>query len=137
MSNELLIKLENISKEYKTNTKVIKVLNDVNAKFYSGKFYAIMGHSGSGKSTLVNILALIDNFDSGAYYLYNLNIKDFNDKKLYIVNDYSDIIYFNNAPIIFGDYLYNMTTCEIRNYFGISPRNKFKLFKNKIKAKVS
>ena len=55
MSNELLIKLENISKEYKTNTKVIKVLNDVNAKFYSGKFYAIMGHSGSGKSTLVNI----------------------------------------------------------------------------------
>ena len=82
MSNELLIKLENISKEYKTNTKVIKVLNDVNAKFYSGKFYAIMGHSGSGKSTLVNILALIDNFDSGAYYLYNLNIKDFNDKKL-------------------------------------------------------
>ena len=82
MSNELLIKLENISKEYKTNTKVIKVLNDVNAKFYSGKFYAIMGHSGSGKSTLVNILALIDNFDSGAYYLYNLNIKDFNDEKL-------------------------------------------------------
>ena len=55
----------------------------------------------------------------------------FNDKKLYIVNDYSDTIYFNNAPIIFGDYLYNMTTCEIRNYFGISPRNKFKLFKNK------
>ena len=82
MSNELLIKLENISKEYKTNTKVIKVLNDVNAKFYSGKFYAIMGHSGSGKSTLVNILALIDNFDSGSYYLYNLNIKDFNDEKL-------------------------------------------------------
>ena len=82
MSNELLIKLENISKEYKTNTRVIKVLNDVNAKFYSGKFYAIMGHSGSGKSTLVNILALIDNFDSGAYYLYNLNIKDFNDEKL-------------------------------------------------------
>ena len=82
MSNKLLIKLENISKEYKTNTKVIKVLNDVNAKFYSGKFYAIMGHSGSGKSTLVNILALIDNFDSGAYYLYNLNIKDFNDEKL-------------------------------------------------------
>ena len=82
MSNELLIKLENISKEYKTNTKVIKVLNDVNAKFYSGKFYTIMGHSGSGKSTLVNILALIDNFDSGAYYLYNLNIKDFNDEKL-------------------------------------------------------
>ncbi len=82
MSNELLIKLENISKEYKTNTRVIKVLNDVNAKFHSGKFYAIMGHSGSGKSTLVNILALIDNFDSGAYYLYNLNIKDFNDEKL-------------------------------------------------------
>ena len=82
MSNELLIKLENISKEYKTNTRVIKVLNDVNAKFYSGKFYAIMGHSGSGKSTLVNILALIDNFDSGAYYLYNLNIRDFNDEKL-------------------------------------------------------
>ncbi len=65
-------------------------------------------------------------------YLYFVSYK-----KLYILNDYSDTIYFNNAPIIFGDYLYNMTTCEIRNYFGISPRNKFKLFKNKIKAKVS
>ena len=62
---------------------------------------------------------------------------NFNDKKIYVVNNYNDIIYVNNSRITFGDYLYDMTTCEIRDYFGIPPRNKFKLFKNKIKAKVS
>ena len=74
--------------------------------------------------------------DCGDFNLMN-DFVYFNDKKLYIINNYNDIIYVNNSRITFGDYLYDMTTCEIRDYFGIPPRNKFKLFKNKIKAKVS
>ena len=41
-----------------------------------------MGHSGSGKSTLINILGLIDNFDSGTYELYGTTTANFNDKEL-------------------------------------------------------
>ena len=36
---------------------------------------SIMGASGSGKSTLLNILGILDNYDSGEYYLDNTLIK--------------------------------------------------------------
>lgn len=77
-----IMKLENISKTYKSKNRNIKVLSDVSVDFYNNNFYAIMGHSGSGKSTLINILGLIDNFDSGEYDLYGTKAVDYDDIKL-------------------------------------------------------
>lgn len=62
------MKLININKYYRTKISKIHVLKNVNIEFKSGKFYAIMGRSGSGKSSLVNILGLLDSFDSGDYF---------------------------------------------------------------------
>ena len=42
---------------------------------------SIMGASGSGKSTLLNILGILDNFDSGAYYLNGLKIDRLTERK--------------------------------------------------------
>jgi len=75
------MKLEGVSKTYKQKNRSIKVLLDVNIDFNSNSFYAIMGHSGSGKSTLINILGLIDTFDSGTYELYGTTTTNFNDKE--------------------------------------------------------
>ena len=47
------LKLNGLSKMYEKN-KSLKVLNNINFKFESGKVYSIMGPSGSGKSTLLN-----------------------------------------------------------------------------------
>lgn len=81
-----IIKLANISKTYiiknKKKTKTIKVLTDVSVDFYSNNFYAIKGRSGSGKSTLINIIGLIDTFDSGEYDLYGTKAIDYNDATL-------------------------------------------------------
>jgi putative ABC transport system ATP-binding protein len=44
-------------------------LNGVNIEVKEGEFVAIMGPSGCGKSTLLNILGLLDNPDSGNYWL--------------------------------------------------------------------
>lgn len=77
-----VMKLENVSKAYKQKSRIIKVLSEVDIDFDSNNFYAIMGHSGSGKSTLINILGLIDNFDSGTYELYGTTTANFNDKEL-------------------------------------------------------
>ena len=41
-----------------------------------------MGHSGSGKSTLLSIIGLINDFDSGKYFLENKDIKKLNDIEL-------------------------------------------------------
>ncbi len=77
-----IMKLKNISKTYKSKNRNIKVLSEVSVDFYNHNFYAIMGHSGSGKSTLINILGLIDNFDSGEYDLYGTKSIEYNDIKL-------------------------------------------------------
>ena len=51
-----MIKLENITKEYKIDKEKVRVLNNINLQIEDKDFVAIMGASGSGKSTLLNIL---------------------------------------------------------------------------------
>jgi putative ABC transport system ATP-binding protein len=43
------------------------VLQDINLELSSESYVAILGKSGSGKSTLMNILGLIEPFDSGEF----------------------------------------------------------------------
>ena len=40
-----------------------------------------MGASGSGKSTLLNILGILDNYDTGEYYLNGTLIKNLSETK--------------------------------------------------------
>ena len=40
-----------------------------------------MGASGSGKSTLLNILGILDNYDSGEYWLSGTLIRDLSERK--------------------------------------------------------
>ena len=63
------LKLNNLSKKYEKN-KSLKVLDNINFKFESGKIYSIIGPSGSGKSTLLNLLSLID-FPSSGFIEFN------------------------------------------------------------------
>ena len=64
-----MIKIENLSKIFRTEEVETTALNGVNIEVKEGEFVAIMGPSGCGKSTLLNILGLLDNPDSGNYWL--------------------------------------------------------------------
>ena len=89
------LKLNNLTKKYEKN-KSIKVLNNINFKFESGKIYSIVGPSGSGKSTLLNLLSLIDIPTSG--YI------EFNNKKIDINSSIeNDYIRSKNIGIIYQD----------------------------------
>lgn len=60
-----------ISKSYIQGNRTIPVLSGVCASFEQGKSYAITGRSGSGKSTLLQLLAGLDNPDSGSITFKN------------------------------------------------------------------
>ena len=75
-----MIHLENINKTYH-NGAPLHVLKGINLDIKRGEFVSIMGASGSGKSTLLNILGILDNYDSGNYYLNDVLIKNLSETK--------------------------------------------------------
>ena len=64
-----MIKIENLSKIFRTEEVETTALNGVSLEVADGEFVAIMGPSGCGKSTLLHILGLLDNPDGGQYWL--------------------------------------------------------------------
>ena len=76
-----MISLKNINKYYKTANHELHVLKDVNLEIESGELVSIMGSSGSGKSTLLNIMGILDEYNSGEYWLDETLIKSLSEKQ--------------------------------------------------------
>lgn len=69
MSNSEILRLENVSKFYKTANNVALGIRKVNASFKVGEFVLITGASGSGKSTLINVLSGMTSYEEGTMYI--------------------------------------------------------------------
>jgi putative ABC transport system ATP-binding protein len=79
---EKIIHIENITKNYKVGTQVVRALRSVSLDIYKGEYVAIMGASGSGKSTLMNILGCLDTPSSGKYVLNGKDVSRLSDDRL-------------------------------------------------------
>ena len=76
----MLIELKDVNKTY-FNGQPLHVLKGVNLSIEQGEFVSIMGASGSGKSTLLNILGILDNYDTGEYWLAGKLIKNLSERQ--------------------------------------------------------
>ena len=76
-----MIKLENLTKVYRTDEIESTALNQVSFEIEKGEFVSIMGPSGCGKSTLLNILGLLDKPESGSYKFLGEEVSHFNEKQ--------------------------------------------------------
>ncbi len=76
-----MIKIENLSKVFRTEEVETTALNNVSLEVKEGEFVAIMGPSGCGKSTLLNIIGLLDNPSEGNYYFNGQEVGHLKEKQ--------------------------------------------------------
>ena len=74
---QAIVKLEQVTKKYGKRT----ILNHFSMTVNHGDFAALIGPSGSGKSTILNIIGLLEQFDSGSYLLNNKSAPGVNSRK--------------------------------------------------------
>ncbi len=75
-----MIKIENLTKVFRTTEVETLALNDVSLEVKENEFVAIMGPSGCGKSTLLNIMGLLDQPTAGNYYLDGMEVGRLREK---------------------------------------------------------
>lgn len=75
-----MLKLENVTKSYKTGDFVQLALKGVNLEFRENEFVSILGPSGSGKTTLLNIIGGLDRYDSGDLIINGKSTKQFKSR---------------------------------------------------------
>jgi len=81
MTNNQILRFENLSKSFQEGDKSRHVLKNVSAAFNTGQFTALLGPSGSGKSTLLNLASGIEAPDGGDVYVNDIAITQLNDQQ--------------------------------------------------------
>lgn len=78
-----MIRFENVTKIYNAKkANAFEALHSISMTIKEGEFVAIVGKSGAGKSTILHILACIDSYEEGEFYLGDTLVKNLNEKQL-------------------------------------------------------
>jgi putative ABC transport system ATP-binding protein len=75
----MLLKLDNVYKEYCLGDNLIKALDGVSLEVEEGEFLAIMGPSGSGKSTFLQVASNLASPTRGEIYFKGKNVAHYNE----------------------------------------------------------
>lgn len=79
---DIVIRAENLSKQYGEGELALFALKDVSFSIYSGEFVVVLGPSGSGKSTLLNMLGGMDRPSSGHLWYRDQDLTGQNQDRL-------------------------------------------------------
>lgn len=85
--SEELIKLIGVSRIFKKDSNIIRVLDEVNLTIKRNEYIAIIGIPASGKSTLINILACVDKSTSGEYFFEGTDVFSMNEEQLFSIRN--------------------------------------------------
>ncbi len=79
---EELLRIENLYRDFKSDSGTQTILNNINLTIYKGDFAVIMGSSGSGKSTLLYALSGMDTVQRGHIWLGDTDIATLSGDKM-------------------------------------------------------
>jgi putative ABC transport system ATP-binding protein len=74
-----MLKMQHLSKVYRTHMVETHALRDFSIHVREGEFVAVTGPSGSGKTTFLNIAGLLEEFTSGEFWLDGVAVSGMND----------------------------------------------------------
>ncbi|WP_421807579.1 ABC transporter ATP-binding protein [Flagellimonas sp.] len=106
MSN--ILKVQNLSKTYKSGDHDLNVLNNVSFEVDKGQSFAIVGPSGSGKTTLLGLCAGLDTTDQGEVWLCGSNLFDLDE-------DGRALLRNQNVGFVFQDFQLLPTLTALEN----------------------
>ncbi|MGG2084370.1 methionine ABC transporter ATP-binding protein [Lysinibacillus pakistanensis] len=69
-----MIRLENISKEFKTKKGIVRAVDGINLHVKKGEIHGVIGYSGAGKSTLIRCVNLLERPTTGKVWINNVDI---------------------------------------------------------------
>ncbi len=74
-----MLKMESISKVFRTDVVETHALREFNLNVDEGDFVTVTGPSGSGKTTFLNIAGLLETYTSGTYELDGKDVSNLSD----------------------------------------------------------
>lgn len=81
MSNDIIIRTENVKKLYVTRGEEIWALKGITLDIRRGEFLSIMGPSGSGKSTLFNQIGALDVPSDGKVFFEGFSVFELSEEQ--------------------------------------------------------
>ena len=95
-----MLKLNNLSKVYRTDEVETVALNAVNIGIEQGEFVAVMGPSGCGKSTLLNVIGMLDRPSEGEFLFLGEDVAGYAEGKLSSIRKQNIGFIFQNFNLI-------------------------------------
>ena len=77
-----MIEISKLNKYYQIGNSKFHALKDIDLNIKDGEMLAITGKSGAGKSTLMNIIGLLDSYDSGSLKIDGVEVSGLGDSRL-------------------------------------------------------
>jgi putative ABC transport system ATP-binding protein len=100
MSDQTMLKVERLTKTYKSAGGPLTVLRDVSFELHAGASVAIVGPSGSGKTTLLGLCAGLDRPSSGSVLLAGESIGEMDEDERALVRNRHIGFVFQNFQLV-------------------------------------